>query len=117
VTANIVDTDEQKATVTISRINIDITGPKVSITGPRRNHLYTGRAPTPHCRASDELSGMRSCRIKKILQHLKNRDRVTVTAIAIAKSGARASTRLTYEVSSTTGLRGSAASAAQPEYT
>jgi hypothetical protein len=45
---------------------------------------------------------MRSCSIRKILQHLKNRDRVTVTAIAIAKSGASASAHLTYEVAPTT---------------
>jgi hypothetical protein len=102
VTANIVDTDAQKATVTISRINIDISGPRVSITGPSRNHLYSGHAPAAHCRASDELSGMRSCRISKTLKHLKNRDRVTVTAIAIARSGASASTHLTYEVSPAT---------------
>jgi hypothetical protein len=99
VTASITDTDEQKATVTVSRINIDIAGPKVSIDGPKANHVYAGHAPAAHCEAIDRLSGVTSCRIKKTVKRLQKRERVTITAVAIARSGASASTHLTYEVS------------------
>jgi hypothetical protein len=97
VTESITDTDGQKATVTVSRINIDIAGPRVSITGPKSDHLYAADAPAARCRASDKLSGIGSCKIKTRTKRLSNGERVTVTATAIARSGASASTQLTYE--------------------
>jgi hypothetical protein len=106
VTRSISDTDEQKATVTVSRINIDIAGPRVSIDGPKAHHVYAVHAPAARCEASDKLSGIRSCRIRKTMKHLKKRDRVTVTAMAIAKSGASATAHFTYDVSTAAGIHG-----------
>jgi hypothetical protein len=99
VTASVTDTDHQKATVTVSRINIDLAGPKVWISGPKANHVYAAHAPAPHCKGSDKLSGIRSCRLKTTTKALKHGERITAVATAVAKSGASLSTQISYEVS------------------
>ena len=96
VSRTITDTDHQKITLRIARINIDLVGPTVRITGPSRGRLYRGHAPAAKCVASDKLSGIRSCRVTKTVRHLDNRDRVTVSAVAIAKSGASATSHFSY---------------------
>jgi hypothetical protein len=99
VTRSVLDTDGQRSAVTISRINVDIVGPKVWINGPQANRTYTSAAPEAHCGASDKLSGMTSCRLTKTSKHLSHGSRVTLVAVAIARSGARRSLRLSYVVS------------------
>ena len=69
VTRTIHATDGGIATVVASGINIDHTTPKVHLTGAKKGHTYTTSTPTPHCKATDSLSGIASCHLTRHTTH------------------------------------------------
>jgi hypothetical protein len=88
VTKTITGADGGASSITVAGINIDLTPPKLHVTGAVNGDTYRhGRVL--HCDASDSLSGVASCVIH---QHRKTRHRVTVvrwTAVATDEAGNR----------------------------
>ena len=80
--------------VVVSGIDIDRTGPKVTITGVKAGATYRGKAPKPRCRATDKLSGVASCTITKS----RSGNRVTATATARDKAGNVSRARVSYRL-------------------
>lgn len=65
VTRTITATDGGTDTVTVSGINIDRTAPRVRVAGVRNGASYFGAQPRPSCRATDRLSGVARCSVKR----------------------------------------------------
>ena len=53
----------QTATVVVRGINIDLTRPTVRIAGPNPHLTYQLNRPSARCRATEHMSGIRSCRL------------------------------------------------------
>jgi hypothetical protein len=94
VSRTITATDGGAATATVSGINIDQAVPQVRITGVRAGWRYFAALPTPHCVASDALSGIASCRITRSVRG----DLVTLRATATDRAGNTAHARTTVYV-------------------
>ncbi|MFI5427504.1 Ig-like domain-containing protein [Aeromicrobium sp. UC242_57] len=65
VTRTITATDGGTDTVTVAGINIDRSAPRVRVAGVRKGASYFGAAPRAICRATDRLSGVASCSVKR----------------------------------------------------
>jgi hypothetical protein len=97
VTETIVATDGGTATVHLTGINIDRVKPTVKVTGVKKGHTYK-RAPKLHCKATDHLSGIASCKItthKKTSHGVKT---ITYTAKATDKAGNTKTVTGTYKI-------------------
>jgi DNA-binding beta-propeller fold protein YncE len=77
VTKTVASTDGGRATVTVSKLNLDQTKPTVKVTGVKNGKTYT-TPPTLKCKAHDALSGVASCRITR--RHHGNVVRYVATA-------------------------------------
>jgi uncharacterized repeat protein (TIGR02543 family) len=83
-------TDGGVATVNIAGINIDQSGPVVRVLGVRDRGTYTA-TPALRCRATDDLSGVASCRVTR--KAVAGRGLVKTyayTAVAFDRAGNRA---------------------------
>ncbi len=89
------------ASVSVPSIRLDLTRPKLSISGVRRGHTYRGRVPRARCRAHDLISGIISCRLQHRTRHAKRR--TTIIYTAVARSGSGHVTRLVERVYLTRG--------------
>ena len=94
VTRVISATDGGASTVVASGIDIDLTRPRVSITGVHAGATYDGEAPEARCVATDRLSGVASCQLTKTV----NGTRVSYRATAIDNAGNISRTSLTVTV-------------------
>lgn len=65
VTRTITATDGGTDTATVADINIDRSAPRVRVTGVRKGASYFGAQPRPTCRATDRLSGIARCSVKR----------------------------------------------------
>lgn len=90
VTRTIIAVDGGASTAVVSGINIDRVRPAVRITGVRAGATYFAAGPTAGCRASDKLSGVATCTVKRTTSGR----RVVYVATATDKAGNRSSTRL-----------------------
>jgi len=91
VTRTVVAADGGAATAVVNHVNIDRVRPSVRITGVRASATYFAAVPHAACRATDRLSGVASCTVRRsTVGH-----RVTLVATATDRAGNRRSTRLT----------------------
>ncbi|HEY0904053.1 MAG TPA: Ig-like domain repeat protein, partial [Marmoricola sp.] len=88
ITRTVVATDGGAATVAVSPINIDRTGPRVRVRGVRG--ATSGRPPRGVCAAQDALSGVASCTITRSI-HPR---RVVYVAVATDEAGNTATDRV-----------------------
>ncbi|WP_344733332.1 Ig-like domain-containing protein, partial [Nocardioides fonticola] len=86
VTRTVRSQDGGIATVTVSGVDIDRTAPRVRLRGVRNGASYV-RAPRPTCRATDALSGVTRCVVKR---HRLRGGQVRFVAIAKDAAGNRA---------------------------
>jgi hypothetical protein len=84
--------DGGSATATVDNIDIDRTKPTVKITGITKDRRYVGSRPTPHCQASDALSGVASCTLSRSITSTKT----TIAAKATDKAGNVATATTSY---------------------
>lgn len=94
VTRTIMAVDGGAATVVVSGLNIDRYRPAVRITGVRAGRTYFATAPTAGCRASDKLSGVASCKVKRT----RSGNRVVYVATATDVAGNSRSARLAVRI-------------------
>ncbi len=90
VTRSITATDGGAATVTVSGIHIDRQPPKVRVSGVRAGATYFATGPAGACRASDSLSGVATCTVKRTTSG----SRVTYVATATDEAGNHSTSRL-----------------------
>ncbi len=94
VTRQVRAVDGGVTTVAVAGINIDRTRPSVRITGVRAGATYHGTGPKVRCKATDKLSGVASCSIRKS----RTGKRVTATATARDNAGNVSRVRVTYRL-------------------
>jgi adhesin/invasin len=97
VTETIYARDGGTATVQVNGINIDRIKPTVTVTGATNGHSY----PTPRkltCNASDQLSGIASCKIATHKGTSHGVTTVSYTATATDKAGNTATTKGAYKI-------------------
>lgn len=95
VTRTIMATDGGAATVVVSGINIDKYRPSVEVTGVRAGKTYFAAGPTAGCRASDQLSGVASCTVKRTTSGTSVVYVATATDVAGNRNTARLVARIT----------------------
>jgi hypothetical protein len=83
VTRRVVAADGGSATITVGPLSIDRTAPTVAISGVRSGHKYRGAGPAAHCKASDRVSGVATCRVTST----RHGHAVTVRATAVDRAG------------------------------
>lgn len=97
VTRTIRTTSGGVATVSLRHVNIDLRAPSVKLVGLRSGEIYSA-APTPHCAATDRVSGVASCRMA-VVRHSSNRGvgltTLRYTATATNRAGRRSSVSVT----------------------
>lgn len=94
VTRTIMAVDGGAATVVVSGLNIDRYRPAVRITGVRAGRTYFAAAPAAGCRASDRMSGVASCKVKRT----RSGNRVVYVATATDVAGNSRSARLAVRI-------------------
>jgi hypothetical protein len=92
--------DGGAATATLGDIDIDLVAPKVKVRGVKAGKVYKGSAPKPKCKATDALSGVATCKLKKKTKKLKKHrgTKRTVTATATDRAGNVTKAKTTYRV-------------------
>lgn len=90
VSRTIMAVDGGAATVVVDGINIDRYRPAVRVTGVRAGATYFAAGPTAGCRASDQMSGVASCTVKRTTTG----SRVVYVATATDVAGNRNTARL-----------------------
>ena len=86
------------ATVVLRHIKIDLTKPRIRWTGARSHVRYRGRAPRVRCVASDRVSGIRSCRVRRHIARRGELETVTYRALARSWAGTTRTASLTIYV-------------------
>jgi hypothetical protein len=99
VTRRIRTTNGGSAVVTVRGIRIDLTRPRVRITGVHNHARYHGIVPPANCAASDRFSGIASCRLSSRVTRSSDQETITYRATAVNHAGVAASATAT--VSST----------------
>jgi hypothetical protein len=89
----------QSAKVVIRGINIDLTKPRVSIGGQHQRRTYLLRAPAGHCRATDAVSGIRSCKLSEHTASVSGGYVSHYTARAVSNAGTATTRRASVRVS------------------
>jgi hypothetical protein len=86
----------------VKGIDIDQRAPKVRVRGVRNGHTYTGAAPTPRCEATDALSGVARCMIRKRTTRTATGTLVRYRAIALDRAGNRSTAAGSYRTRAAT---------------
>ncbi|SEB47137.1 40-residue YVTN family beta-propeller repeat-containing protein [Nocardioides exalbidus] len=89
VTRTIVAADGGAATATVS-VDIDRAGPKVRIPGVRAGATYFASGPDARCRATDRLSGVDRCTVRRTVRGAK----IVYVATATDEAGNRTRKRV-----------------------
>ena len=87
------------ATIRVTGINIDRTRPRVRITGLRAGRIYELTAPAAQCRATDRVSGIRSCKLSRQITRHGSGYSIRYLATATSRSGATVRARIVIAVS------------------
>jgi hypothetical protein len=95
VTRTISASNGAVATVKVSGIKIDRNRPAVRITGVTNRGFYLGRAPRVRCRATEQPSGVASCKLEIRTRHVGRR-LLETRATAVATTVAGSSRTVTY---------------------
>jgi uncharacterized repeat protein (TIGR02543 family) len=96
VTRTVTATDGGVDTVVVKGIDIDQRSPKVRVRGVRSGHTYTGAAPEPRCQATDALSGLARCTVRKRTTRTATGTLVRYRAVAVDRAGNRGSATGSY---------------------
>jgi hypothetical protein len=89
-------TSGNEATVTLRGIKIDLTKPRVQIVGARNHALSHGGRPLVSCSASDQVSGIKSCRLQTTVKRTSTAETIICTATAISWAGVAERTATTF---------------------
>ncbi|HWE59968.1 MAG TPA: choice-of-anchor Q domain-containing protein [Solirubrobacteraceae bacterium] len=92
-------TSGQTAKVAVRGINIDLTKPRVSIGGQNPRRTYPLRAPAAHCRATEAVSGIGSCKLTEHSASVTGGYVIHYTAHATSNAGSSSTRRATVRVS------------------
>lgn len=95
VTRTIMADDGGAATAVVSGINLDRIRPAVRVAGVRSGATYFAAGPAGGCRASDSLSGVATCKVKRTTTGSKVVYVATATDVAGNNSTARLVARVT----------------------
>ncbi len=87
------------AEVAVRGINIDLTRPSVSIGGQNPRRTYLLRAPAAHCRPTEAVSGIRSCKLSEHGASVTGGYVIHYTAHATSNAGSSSTRRATVHVS------------------
>lgn len=88
------------SSITLLGIRIDLTRPAVGILGIRNHGRYKGRAPRARCRASDRISGIRSCELRRRVKRTSTGETITFIAKATSWAGTTRMVKKTISVRS-----------------
>jgi hypothetical protein len=86
------------ATVRVSGVDIDLTHPRVRITGPLSGGTFALVAPKARCHAVDRVSGIKSCVVTEHAVSAAGGYKVTYVARAVSRSGVSATARVVSSV-------------------
>jgi Big-like domain-containing protein len=87
------------AKVVVRGIDIDLTKPSVSIGGKDQRRTYLLRAPAAQCRATDAISGIRSCELSEHSASVPGGEVIHYNARATSNAGTSSTRRTSVRVS------------------
>ena len=87
LTRTIHTTSGSEATVTLRGIKIDLTKPTVQLVGVANHALAHGGKSAVSCAASDQISGIKSCKVATTVKRTSALETITYTATAISWAG------------------------------
>lgn len=98
VTRTVLAADGGAATAVVDGIDVDRVRPSVRIRGVRAGATYFATGPRARCRATDRLSGVAACKVRRTTRGT----RVVYVATATDRAGNRSRTRLVAHTTSVT---------------